>query len=282
MTIVFTILSSLWLTIFMSCGAGKPSNPGSHEQDGMGPVVSHEMVQIPSGGFVMGTTPEEEQWLKDTGWWKDWMKNEEPAHTVHLDAYYMDKYEVTNAQYGGFMKATGRSAPEYWNDSRFNPLDQPVIGVTWQDAEAYCKWAGRRLPTEAEWETAARGTDRRQFPWGNETPTCEYAVMCRELGHGCGKGRPWPVGSKPKGASPYGAYDMAGNVWEWVNDWYDNAYYSRSPNRNPTGSESGDHKVLRGGSWYNFDPRNLRAAFRDGYPPDSKSIFVGFRCAGSP
>ena len=236
------------------------------------------MFLIPAGEFKMGTTPEQEQWLKDRGWWYDWMKNERPDHTVYLDAYYIDKYEVTNAQYGEFMKATERSAPEFWNNSRFNQPDQPVVGVTWHDAEAYCKWAGKRLPTEAEWEKAARGTDGRQFPWGNEAPTCEYAVM-DDGGNGCGKDKPWPVGSKPKGVSPYGVHDMVGNVWEWVNDWYDEEYYSQSPDRNPTGPSSGRVKVLRGGSWGDSNPNGLRAASRYGFRPGYGFVNDGFRCA---
>ena len=238
------------------------------------------MVLIPAGEFTMGTTSEEEQWLKDKGWWKDLIKRrEQPAHTVYLNAYYIDKYEVTNAQYGEFMKATGRSAPRYWNDGRFNQPNHPVEDVNWYDAEAYCKWAGKRLPTEAEWEKAAWGTDCRMWPWGNEAPTCEYAVMDGGS-KGCSKLEPWPVGSKPKGVSRYGVHDMAGNVWEWVNDWYDETYYSRSPERNPAGPSSGVKKVVRGGSWFN-EPYLLRAAHRSWVIPGRRYDDRGFRCARS-
>ena len=221
------------------------------------------MFYIPAGEFTMGSN--------------NAYNDESPVHTVYLDAYYMDKYEVTNAQYEEFMKATERSAPEHWNDSQFNAPVQPVVGVTWKDAEAYCKWAGKRLPTEAEWEKAARGTDGRKYPWGNERPTCEYAVTDL-VGSGCGENRTWSVGSKPKGVSPYGVHDMAGNVWEWVNDWYDSEYYSKSPNRNPTGPNSGTDKGLRGGSWYTL-PLFLRAALRSWSNPDLRDVSIGFRCS---
>ena len=257
------------------CGRQKPDDQEDTAPEGM--------IYIPAGEFVMGTTSEQEQWLKDKGWWINWMKNEQPAHKVYLDAYYIDKYEVTNAQYREFMKATEKAKTEDWNDSQFNQPNQPVVGVTWYDAEAYCTWAGKRLPTEAEWEKAARGTDGRQFPWGNEEPTCEYAIIGTQDIMGCGETRPWPVGSRPIGGSPYGAHDMAGNVWEWVNDWYDERYYLRSPNRNPTGPKSGENKVLRGGSWYSHTSSYLRVAYRIRANPDVRNRrIVGFRCARAP
>jgi len=224
------------------------------------------MVLIPAGEFTMGTTSEQEQWLRDKGWWHNWMTNEQPSATVYLDAYYIDKYEVTNAQYGEFMKATGRSAPLYWNDSKYNQPNQPVVGVTYDDAEAYSEWAGKRLPTEAEWEKAARGTDGRHFPWGNEAPTCEYAVWDDGDNSGCGMHRPWPVGSKPAGVSPYGIHDMAGNAWEWVNSWF---------------NEARGLRVIRGGSWYKDIPGHLRTAARLRSPAHSSNEGGWFRCARS-
>ena len=196
---------------------------------------------------------------------------------------------MTNAQYGEFMKVTGRSAPGYWNDSLFSQPDQPVVGVTWYDAEAYCKWAGKRLSTEAEWEKAARGTDARVYPWGNdfdckrgnfddETKYDSYTVPG---GAGCdGYVETAAVGSFPSGVSPYGVHDMAGNVWEWVNDWYDSGYYSQSPSRNPTGPTSGSYKVLRGGSWgHRQSEQYLRSASRDGLGPALRASDLGFRCS---
>ena len=194
------------------------------------------------------------------------MANEQPATTVYLDAFYMDKYEVTNARYGEFIRATERSAPPYSNDSEYSQPDQPVVGITYDDAEAYCEWAGKRLPTEPEWEKAARGTDGRHFPWGNEAPTCDFTVWDDGENSGCGMHRPWPVGSKPAGVSPYGVHDMAGNAWEWVNNWYDETHGIR---------------VIRGGSWYKAIPGHLRTAGRFRSPADSSNEGGGFRCARS-
>ena len=219
-----------------------------------------DMVYIPAGAFTMGAEGR--------------FDDEKPVHKVYLDAYYMDRYEVTNAQYGAFMKATGRAAPEFWNDSRFNHPDRPVVGVTWYDGEAYCKWVGKRLPTEAEWEKAARGTDARIYPWGNSFGSGRANLSDR----GDRYEYTAPVGSFPSGASPYGVHDMAGNVWEWVNDWHDKGYYSRSPGRNPTGPDAGKYKVLRGGSWYD-DPRFLRTAYRRGNYPGHQYDLDGFRCS---
>jgi iron(II)-dependent oxidoreductase len=195
---------------------------------------------------------------------------------VYLDAYHIDKYEVTNAEYRRFVDATGRAAPTFWNDARFNGPTQPVIGVTWHDADAYCRWAGKRLPTEAEWEKAARGTDGRKYSWGEQwDPSRANSTESR-------LGRTAPLGTYPTGVSSYGAHDMAGNVWEWVADWYNKDYYQSSPQRNPKGPNSGTTRVLRGGSWYS-DPFALRAAERNDEPADRRLDRVGVRCArGTP
>jgi iron(II)-dependent oxidoreductase len=191
---------------------------------------------------------------------------------VHLDAYYVDKVPVTNALYERFMRAAGHGAPLYWTDSKWNGTTQPVVGVTWHDADAYCKWAGKRLPTEAEWEKAARGTDGRKYPWGDQWEASRANSLESNIG------KTTPVGSYPSGASPYGALDMAGNVWQWVADWYDANYYLRSPERNPRGPDSGQYRVLRGGSWYSL-PISLRAASRNNSTPDARHSVIGFRCA---
>jgi formylglycine-generating enzyme required for sulfatase activity len=217
-----------------------------------------EMVLVPAGEFWMGGD--------------DGESHEKPRHRVYLDPFHIDKYEITNRLYQRFISATGHREPRSWNDSRWNDPQQPVVGVSWHDAEAYCRWAGKRLPTEAEWEKAARGTDGRQYPWG------EQWDASRANSTDTKRGRTAPVGSYPSGASPYGVQDMAGNVWEWVADWFDANYYGASPERNPRGPDFGAAKVLRGGSWYH-QPPNLRSSLRTHFWPDNRFDDFGFRCA---
>jgi len=232
--------------------AGTPRRPTAGEIKGM--------VPIPAGEFTMGS---------DSG-----RNDEKPVHKVYLNAFYIDKYDVTNAQYEQCVSAGSCSANEKYNG--FTDPQQPVVGVKWNQADAYCTWAGKRLPTEAEWEKAARGTDGRTYPWGE-------GIDCSKANYGdCKKGKTTPVGSYPSGASPYGAMDMAGNVWNWVADWYDANYYASGPNRNPTGPASGQFRVLRGGSW-DRDPADLRSSYRPyGIPGLSHSHDGGFRCARTP
>jgi formylglycine-generating enzyme required for sulfatase activity len=223
-------------------------------------------VFVPAGEFTMGS--------------EDGMNDERPVRRVYLDAFWIDETEVTNAQYEGCVVAGKCRASGCADDAQLNDGRQPVVCVDWSDAEAYCRWAAARLPTEAEWEKAARGTDGRTYPWGNEPATCEYAVMDDGSGSGCGQHKPWPVGSKPRGAGPYGTLDMAGNAWEWVADWYDSGYYARSPGRNPGGPDSGEARVLRGGPWPGGQ-YYVRCANRVRIDPAYRGNFVGFRCAGS-
>ena len=215
-----------------------------------------DMAPIPAGEFQMGSD--------------DGRDDEKPVHTVYLDAFYMDIYQVTNAQYRAFIEDTGyrNGTPGYWDIPKFNAADHPVVGVRWNDVVDYAKWAGKRLPTEAEWEKAARGgLVGMQYPWGDEI-TEENANY--------DTGGMTPVGNYPP--NEYGLYDMAGNVWEWCADWYDGDYYSNSPERNPTGPDSGTYRVLRGGSWSNA-PFNLRVAHRGSFiHPARTGILVGFRC----
>ena len=257
-TAIFTPTTSLTPTL--ASGATQVS-----EKDGM------VMVYVPAGDFSMG--------FNDAG------TDEKPAHTVSLDAYWIDRTEVTNGMYALCVQAgtcrpprslSSNTRRDYYNNSQY--ADYPVIQVEWNSTQGYCLWAGRRLPTEAEWEKAARGIDGRGYPWGNTPATCsranywDYTFAC--------VGDTSEIGSYPSGASPYGALDMAGNVWEWVADWYDATYYVNSPSSNPQGPASGTYRVLRGGSWY-FDGARANSTYRYKYSPDLRGDSIGFRCASS-
>jgi formylglycine-generating enzyme required for sulfatase activity len=226
------------------------------------------MVYVPKGKFIMGS-PDDASFT-----------DEQPQHTVSLNGFWIDRTEVTNAKYALCVQAGNCQPPHntssltrshYYGNSQYD--DYPVIYVDWDQANTYCSWAGGRLPTEAEWEKAARGTDGRTYPWGDTDPTCSVANFQDCVGDTSA------VGSYPAGVSPYGALDMAGNVWEWVADWYSDSYYSSSPSSNPIGPSSGTDRVLRGGSWYNA-VHLARSAYRNWFYPDGWSSFViGFRCS---
>jgi formylglycine-generating enzyme required for sulfatase activity len=227
------------------------------------------MVLVPAGEFLMGNEAE----------------GDAPPHRVYLDAFYIDRHEVTNARYLKFVEATRHRAPQHvvdpqydlWVGAALSPgvADLPVVNVDWSDADAYCRWAGRRLPTEAEWEKAARGADGRQYPWGNEAPSFARLNFSRRWQ---GAHTLQPVGSYESGNSPYGAQDMAGNVWEWVGDWYDAGSYSAGPARNPQGPSSGSSKILRGGSWTN-SADTVGTTHRREEDPEMRNSDSGFRCA---
>jgi formylglycine-generating enzyme required for sulfatase activity len=223
-----------------------------------------EMVYVPAGDFNMGNF--------------SGIADEQPLHSVFLDAYWIDKTEVTNVMYSQCVQSGACLKPYNQSNTHFNyyPDPQyanyPVIDLKWSSAEAYCAWAGRRLPTEAEWEKAARGTDGRTYPWGDILPNSSLLNFNNPVGDTV------RVGSYLNGASPYGALDMAGNVTEWVADWYDAGYYGISPQSNPAGPLDGQAKVLRGGSWHT-DVYSIRSADRHYLPPDTRDIVIGFRCA---
>ncbi|MBL0347102.1 formylglycine-generating enzyme family protein [Candidatus Villigracilis affinis] len=223
-----------------------------------------DMVLVPEGEFIMGSS---------FGY-----PDEGPEHKVYLDSFSIDKYEVTNAQYG-ICVAAGVCLPPtdlglrdrevYYGNPEFD--NYPVVNVEWEMAKTYCEWRGAQLPTEAQWEKAARGTDARLYSWGNEIDQT-FANYNVNLGNTT------PVGAYESGVSPYGAYDMTGNVEEWVADWYAAEYYANSPSSNPLGPETSDRKVSRGGSWssdYDFS----RTTFRFKGDPTYASVSLGFRCA---
>ena len=242
-------------------------------KDGVSVVTGKDgapMALIPAGEFQMGSN--------------DGTYDERPVHTVYLDAFYMDKYEVTNALYKKFMDATGHKAPAdwCWNDNKYNAPDQPVVGVTWDDAVAYAEFYGKRLPTEAEWEKAARGgLVGKKFPWGDADLD---GSQCNSADRNYNSS--WsdvddshqytaPVGSyTPNG---YGLYDMAGNIYEWCSDWYSEDYYSVSPQRNPTGPGSGTARVTRDGLWF-IGISGVRVADRFNNNPTNMNNYNGFRC----
>ncbi|MDI6807890.1 MAG: formylglycine-generating enzyme family protein [Candidatus Eisenbacteria bacterium] len=272
-----------------------------------GPAIGGEMVFVPAGNFTMGST--------------SGSFDEQPQHTVYLNAFYIDKYEVTNADFEAFINAGGYTVvgfwspegwsakvsggwtqPVYWGQSAYRSGSGypgfPVIGVSWYEAEAYANFVGKRLPTEAEWEKAARGTDARTYPWGegidgtranysaSGDPYESGSAKITPVGFYDGRLNPSPPFQTTNSPGPYGAYDQAGNVWEWVRDWYSSTYYSVSPSSNPLGPTTGSYRVFRGGGWLNNTP-DLRCARRNNYYPSARNQHVGggyydtfgFRCA---
>lgn len=274
----------LWILALVS---GTASLPAAEPQAGKdGNTASAEsikgrdgapMILIPAGSFLMGSN--------------EGLPNERPEHRVTLDAFYIDQYEVTLALYQNFLEAAKHDPPSTWDDEAATSVgDRPAVGMGWADAEAYCKWAGKRLPTEAEWEKAARGTDGRRYPWGHMQPFVDIANYNRGLWVSESitlvpvtsglEGMSVRHGLKTGGKSPYGLFHMAGNAAEWVNDWYDREYYQHSAEKNPQGPQSGEKKVIRGGSWADL-PSALRVTARFSAEPEFQDRTIGFRCAMS-
>ncbi|MFQ5450756.1 MAG: formylglycine-generating enzyme family protein [Nitrospinaceae bacterium] len=197
---------------------------------------------------------------------------ENPAHKVYVDAFYIDIHETTNAEYLAYVKATGAREPAFTQNPDFNGPRQPVVGVSWKEAEKYCQWSGKRLPTEAEWEKASRGQRIIEYPWGNDAPDSTRLNFNEEIK------KTVPVKSYEAGKSDYGVYDLAGNVSEWVYDWHFPEYYIISPKKNPRGPERGKYKVIRGGNWRNH-AEDVAMTYRNATVPSLRSKTVGFRCA---
>jgi len=220
------------------------------------------MVLVPAGEFTMGSEQGDD--------------DEQPVHRVFLDSFYLDTFEVTNGRFAKFVAAIQSEPPWGFADQETPVIhaEQPVRWVNWLEATGYCLWAGKRLPTEAEWEKAARGTDGRTYPWGNEPPTPTQAVFGLKEGAETVS----PIGNRDSGRSPYGIHDLAGNLYEWVADWYDETIYTPNPSIDPRGPVEGTVKVQRGGSYLN-NPYRLRVSFRTKSDPTEHAPNVGFRCA---
>ena len=241
----------------------RPPRPGEMPDD---------MVTVPAGSFWMGCNERVDA---------DCADDERPGRRVHLGGYRIDRTEVTIAAWRTCVEAGGCTEPlsgEAFNWGREGRDDHPIDGVRWEQARDFCSWLGKRLPTEAQWEKAARGTDGRRYPWGNEPATCELAVFNEDGGDGCGRGSAWPVGSRPAGASPYGTLDMTGSVWEWTADYYAFDWYGHASDTDPTGPSSGQYRVRRGGgAAYPADIQ--RSSFRYGHiAGPAEKYRVGLRC----
>jgi len=267
-------------------------NLAASDDPGLADILDWSVVYIPAGEFLMGS---------ESG-----RDNERPQRLVYLGAYQIDRYEVTNVQYQRFIKATGQKPPRYWSSNEYprGQADHPVVGVGWDDAEAYCSWVRKRLPTEAEWEKACRGTDGRIYPWGDTwypsrvnvgTPLKTAQPGLWDEGWLFLQGEPTspdmpslrPIGTYPKGASPYGIMDMAGNASEWVWDWYNWSGYWDLPANNPIVTEPPWNRCLRGSSWYlpygsiAEGQEKSRCAARNSSHAGDGEPRTGFRCARS-
>jgi gamma-glutamyl hercynylcysteine S-oxide synthase len=285
-TILLAILVT-GVTLLIERGHAKESLiPTEMVYIGRGPSVMGIDREVPADSGKKSTAYDRRM---DTPWSADALNDEGPAHMVFLDPYLIDKYETSNREYAEFMKATGHAAPAYWDDPRLNKPEQPVVGVNWEDAKVYCEHRGKRLPTEAEWEKAARGPKGNLYPWGNEFDSSK-------TNFGKNHDATMPVDSYPEAVSYYGVYNMAGNVFEWVSDWYDPHYYGRLETMvNPSGPAKpiwiggtgtyvdrltiGEKRVIRGGSWI-APEGTVRTTHRFWNHPlnNSYGVGLGFRC----
>ena len=243
-------------------------------------VAPEGMAQIPTGKFWMGrsqTTKDDSEDGVPRGWMDD-----RPANLIYLDAFYLDKYEVANADYAKFLEATGGKAPWHWPQGKISKGEerQAIFNVNWFEATAFCKWAGKRLPTEAEWEKAARGgLDRKTYSWGEDDSAGDdqYAPAAPGLPAAVSRNKAAAVGSFPPNG--YGLYDMIGNVMEWTNDWFYSNYYVFMPKNNPQGPETGLYRSVRGGGWAEGRGKKLANYYRNFNDPELRFDTLGFRCA---
>jgi formylglycine-generating enzyme required for sulfatase activity len=269
----FILINFIFSSIFLMSGC----------VSGIKDDAKENMIFIPEGSFTMGFE------IDNDHEWGD--MDEEPVHQVTLSSYWIDKYEVTSSNFAKFLNEKKNEANRFieitpsvtvqFEDNLYQPRkgleNYPVNRVSWFGADAYCKWIGKRLPTEAEWEKAARGDDQRIFPWGNEFPDNSRVTFRRKFSE---KGFQVmePVEGMKNGISPFGVHQMAGNVWEWVSDWFDSGAYQDEQRIDPKGPESGISKVLRGGNWY-YKAYYMRTTYRFNEKPDIFKIWQGFRCA---
>lgn len=228
------------------------------------------MVLIPAGEFLRGRShplPDD-----DLKWFPTVMKDDRPVRRIFIDAFYLDKHEVTNEQYAAFVKATKQRPPHHWPKGQIPKRQEKfsVVNVSWAESTRYARWAGKRLPTEAEWERACRGlAEGKKYPWGDRAPTKDDARFNRV------DGPDQVCRFKP---NEFGLFDMAGSAWEWCSDWYEKDYYQSAPDRNPAGPPKGLYRVLRGGSWADV-PKYLTCAYRSWARAAERSPNIGFRCA---
>jgi iron(II)-dependent oxidoreductase len=264
--LLFKTLVTLSLLVLLCC-SGRQQD--AQKSPASAAPLQNDMVLVPAGYFFMGS---------DSG-----EIDEKPVHRVWLDSFYIDRFPVTNAQYAVYLQETGAEKPLYWNDPRCNDPNQPAVGVSWAEAIAFCSWRSKKeqaiisLPTEAQWEKAARGDDARKYPWGNQPPDKKRAqTEISEKMPG--------VGVCELGRSPYGVSDLVGSVWNWCLDFYDKSYFQASPEKNPAGPSAGTRRVVRGGNWVflgccsGTPAYALRTSRRNSFHPGIQKKSIGFRC----
>lgn len=260
----FLFMPVLIIAVFLFVGVAERSAAASDQ----------EMILIPAGPFFMGSSENDIMWAAKQFHSEslDWYRDETPIHEVTLSVFKIDKFPVTVRDYEAYLQATGKPAPREHENARFNHPLQPVVAITWENARDYCHWRKKRLPTEAEWEKAARGSDGRYYPWGNDPDPLNANIR--------GKGDIYrytsQVGAIPENASPYGVMDLAGNVWEWTEDWYQ-PHPGNQYNNDLYGEQ---FKIIKGGSW-NSNLDLARGPVRGKALPDQKKTYIGFRCVSS-